>query len=199
MGNSDKITIPFFKRNIEPVGKVALLGFSNNNIFDGDLYDITLGNWDINKNWNLKGKYDTIICTRCSYFCKNLESFFEQSFDSLNEGGHLYVDCGLGDHYRFKNYKVGWLKDGEHEWGHFEGNYLWSTMWSEKFESNPQYARFEKLINKYNYINLKDSIFKECPNVFNIDLQNKFNLIYYDVLINENPLFLLNIMNFGKS
>lgn len=198
MGNSDKVIIPFYKKTVLPNGKTALLGFVNNNIFKGDLYDIALENWDINSDWKLNSRYDTIICTRCSYFCKDLSSFFDKCHSHLNIGGILYVDCGLGDHYRFKKFKVGWVKDGEHEWGHFEGNYLWSTMWCKDFEINSQYINFEKLIKKLNYDNLKSAVFQECPTVFDVDLLNKFYLTNYDVLINESPLFLLNIMKFGK-
>ena len=76
MGNTDCKLIPFYKKHIVANGDVALLGSINNSMFDGDCYDISLGNWDINKKWNLKRKYDTIICTRCSYFCKDLSIFF---------------------------------------------------------------------------------------------------------------------------
>ena len=34
-----------------------------------------MGNWDINTDWELKKKYNTIICTRCAYFAKNPEDF----------------------------------------------------------------------------------------------------------------------------
>ena len=45
----------------------------------------------------------------------------EYCYFAICENRHLqiqeiFLDWGLGDHWRFKNYKVGWFKDGEHEW-----------------------------------------------------------------------------------
>ena len=74
MGRSDPHIMPWYRHHINPEGKVALLGFRNNNVFKGDLYDQHLENWDINSEWELTQKYDTIICTRCAYFAKD-ESF----------------------------------------------------------------------------------------------------------------------------
>ena len=56
MGRSDPYVFNFYKKNIQPKGSTALLGFSNNNLFNGDLYDLSLSNWDINSDWNLKKK-----------------------------------------------------------------------------------------------------------------------------------------------
>ena len=61
MGRSDPHIVPFYKEHIKPEGKVALLGFTSNNIFEGDLYDQQLGNWDINSEWGLPQKYDTMV------------------------------------------------------------------------------------------------------------------------------------------
>ena len=50
------LLINFYKKNIQPKVSTALLGFSNNNLFNGALYDLSLSNWDINSDWNLKKK-----------------------------------------------------------------------------------------------------------------------------------------------
>ena len=134
MGRSDQFLKPFWGKHIKPEGLTALLGFSDNSKFNGDTYDLELGNWDINSDWSLPKKYDTIICTRCAYFAKDLDSFFRKCHESLNEGGLLFVDFGIGDHWRFSDYKVGWIKDGEHEYAYKKDNFLWSCIWDDKFE-----------------------------------------------------------------
>ena len=45
--------------NIKPEGEVALLGFPDNSAFNGDTFDLSLGNWEINSDWSLGKKYDT--------------------------------------------------------------------------------------------------------------------------------------------
>ena len=125
MGASDPIVIPFYKKHIVNIcPPVALLGFTNNNLFDGDLYDRSLGNWDINSEWKLNKKYSTIICTRCAYFSKEPKTFIEKCYNGLDKDGILYVDWGLGDHWRFKNFKVGWVKNGEQEYAYDNNNFL---------------------------------------------------------------------------
>ena len=52
MGRSDKYIFNFYRQNIKPYGKSALLGFVDNSLFEGDLYDLSLGNWQINSDWN---------------------------------------------------------------------------------------------------------------------------------------------------
>ena len=53
MGRSNGTLIPFYQETIKPEGETALLGFADNNIFKGDLYDLSLGNWEINSEWTL--------------------------------------------------------------------------------------------------------------------------------------------------
>ena len=76
MGKTNPILFPIYKSLVVPKGDVALLGFTNNDLFDGDLYDLSLGNWQINSEWKLDKKYDTIICTRCAYFFKKSRRFY---------------------------------------------------------------------------------------------------------------------------
>ena len=75
MGKSNTILTPIYKSLSPNKGKTALLGFTDNSLFEGDLYDLQLKNWDINSKWGLPKKYDNIISIRCPYFSKNPEDF----------------------------------------------------------------------------------------------------------------------------
>lgn len=182
MGRSDPHIYNFYKRNIEPSGTVALLGFTNSNWFKGDLYDLQLGNWNINSEWTLPKKYDTIICLRCAYFCKNPEDFIARCYKNLNEEGRLFVDWGLGDHWRFNNYKIGWLKNGEHEYAYQKDNYLWSTVWDDSFVTNPEYNKFEQRVNKFNYTDVKKAIDEEIPFLCQIKSIKKYFNFRYNII-----------------
>ena len=59
MGKSDPYILSFYRSFIDPAGDTALLGFTNNSWFTGDLYDKSLENWDINSQWELPKKYDS--------------------------------------------------------------------------------------------------------------------------------------------
>ena len=166
----------------DPVGSVALLGFTNNNFFRGDLYDLQLDNWNINSDWQLSKKYDTIICTRCAYFAKDPEVFINRCHNNLNEGGRLYVDWGLGDHWRFKNYKIGWVKNNEQEYAYKEDNFLWSTVWDDSFLEDPQFKIFSQRVKKFGYNDVKEAIFKEVPKVLQLDHIKKYFSISYTMM-----------------
>ena len=182
MGSTDFYIKPWYKEHIEPKGEVALLGFSNNDFFNGDLYDLSLGNWNINDNWSLNKKYDTIICIRCAYFAKHPKNFISKCMDHLKKSGTLYVDWGLGDHWRFENYKIGWIKDGEHEYAYTDDNFLWSTVWSHKFLDDPQFKIFESNVKKFGYNDVKSSIFKEVPRVLNINTIKNFKKVNFNII-----------------
>ena len=133
MGRSDQTLYQqLYYPNISLKGEIALLGFKDNQYFPGDCYDMQLKNWNINSNWELNKKYDTIICLRTAYFAKNPKDFIRRCYEHLNEDGMLYVDWGLGDHWRFENYKIGWVKNGEHEYAYKEDNFLWSAVCGAK-------------------------------------------------------------------
>ena len=179
MGRSDKLLKPFWDKHIEPRGSVALLGFTDNSKFAGDLYDLQLGNWDINSDWTLPKKYDTIICTRSAYFAKNLDSFFQRCYNSIKDNGVIYVDFGLGDHWRFKDYKIGWVKNGEHEYAYQEDNYLWSCVWDDNFIEDEQYRLFSERVKKFGYDNVKRAIFDETPTITHLkDIRKNFDISY---------------------
>ena len=184
MGRSNILLFPFYKKFIKPQGKVALLGFTNNDLFEGDLYDLQSNNWNINSNWELDKKYDTIISLRCPYFSKDPESFIKKCYDSLNKDGRLYADWGLGDHWRFSNYKLGWVKDGEQEYAYAPENYLWSTVWDDSFLEDEQFKLFSNRVKKFGYDDIKKAIFKETPQVLELKIIKKyFNLLYNNITL----------------
>lgn len=179
MGKSDPHLRKFYNEHIAPIGETALLGFTNNSMFNGDLYDLSLGNWDINKDWKLPKKYDTIISLRCPYFAKRPNLFFNKCLASLKDGGRLYLDWGLGDHWRFPNYKIGWVKDkGEHEWAYSEDNFLWSCVWSDLMPFSSEVYKFTTWTARYGYsADLKRHIMEEVPSVFFIDeYRERYNI-----------------------
>ena len=179
MGLSDPHIHSFYNHHIKPKGSVALLGFTDNNFFDGDLYDLQLSNWNINSEWDLPKKYDTIISLRCPYFSKDPEDFIRRCYDNLSDDGVLYADWGLGDHWRFDNYKVGWLKNGEHECAYAPDNFLWSTVWDDDFLNDTNYNLFCQRVEKFGYENVKSSIIEEVPEILQLkDIKKYFNISY---------------------
>ena len=181
MGRSDPHIHNFYTRHINPKGTSALLGFTNNNWFDGDLYDFQLNNWKINDQWKLKKKYDTIICTRTAYFAKDPEDFIKRCYDNLNDGASLYVDWGLGDHWRFDDYKIGWIKDGKQEYAYKDDNFLWSSVWDDSFLENEQFKLFCTRAAKFGYKDVKKAIFQEVPKILEINLIKKYFDISYNI------------------
>lgn len=182
MGKSNSYVFPFYKNTIKPKGAVALLGFADNNLFEGDLYDLSLGNWEINSDWSLPKKYDTIISTRCPYFAKEPELFVKKVYDHLNEGGVAYLDWGLGDHWRFDNYKIGWVKDGEHEYAYKDDNYLWSILWDGNYSKHFHAKDFLQNCKKFGYDDLNEAITKEVPVTLDPSQLNYWSDISVDML-----------------
>ena len=182
MGRSDPHIFNFYNNNIKPKGNTGLLGFSNNNIYQGDLYDLSLSNWNINSEWTLKKKYDTIICTRCAYFAEDPWDFIEKCHEHLNPNGILYVDWGLGDHWRFENYKIGWVKNGEQEYAYKNDNFLWSTVWDEQFLEHEQYKTFCNNATKFGYKDVQEAIRQEVPSILTLEFVRLFFDCEYDIL-----------------
>jgi SAM-dependent methyltransferase len=163
MGKSDKFVKPFYSKNIDVTQPAALLGSTNNDIFDGDLYDLQLDNWNINSDWHLPKRYSTVVCTRCAYFSKDPEKFISRCYDSLVDGGTLYVDWGLGDHWRFPKFRVGWKDSEVHEYAYADDNFLWSALWDKSFLENPSVQKFAEEISKHGYDDIEKAIFDEVP------------------------------------
>jgi len=182
MGHSNSILFPFYRQYVKPEGEVALLGFTNNDLLKGDLYDRQLNNWNINSDWKLDKKYDTIISLRCPYFAKKPEDFIERCYNNLNENGKLYVDWGLGDHWRFEKYKVGWVKDNEQEYAYGDNNYLWSTIWDDSFLEDEQFKLFSNRVKKFDYNDVKKAIYKETPQTLELKIIKKYFDLSYNMI-----------------
>ena len=199
MGISNSIVVPFYKCHINDLkGDVALLGSSDNNMFDGDLYDLGLGNWEINSEWELSKKYNVIICTRCAYFARHPYDFISRCHDSLIEGGRLYVDWGVGDHWRFPKFKVGWYKDEEQEYAYNSTNFLWSMVWHDDFLKNDQCLTFEKEIKRYGYSSLRNAIYQEIPSVLETyHIDQHFKDVKYSFLTIVKPYLQLYVLVAG--
>jgi|TARA_Y100000310_G_scaffold122315_1_gene120977 SAM-dependent methyltransferase len=174
MGKSDPYLKHIYGTMFPNSGEIALLGFTNNDWSYGDLYDLRLGNWDINSDWSLPKKYDAIVSTRCPYFAQDPEDFIRRCHENLKEGGQIFIDWGLGDHWRFEKFKVGWVKDNEHEYAYDKNNYLWSTLWDDRFLDNDQVKLFEQRIKKFGYTDLKQAIYDEVPKVLNLSYVEKY-------------------------
>ena len=209
MGKSDPYVFSWYKKNLPKFDakNIAILGsttegfvrdtYPNSKI---DLFDIQIKNWNINDNdWNINEKsYDLVVCTRCAYFSKNPQEFIRKSKNLLRNHGILFVDWGMGDHWRFKDYKVGWVKNNEHEFAYAPDNFLWSTIWSNNFLKNEQVQIFMQRIKNYGYADLETAIKSECPSIFHLDEKSDLtqSLVKIDALAlwEENPqLYVLSI------
>ena len=182
MGKTNTILEPIYRKYFPTEEPRALLGFTNNSLGEGDLYDIQLGNWDINSKWELPKKYNSIICTRCPYFAKDPKDFIKRCYDNLEKNGEIFLDWGLGDHWRFDNYKIGWVKDGEHEYAYGKDNLLWSAVFDKSFLKNKDYLLYEERVKKFGYNSVEKAIYKEVPEVLELDYIKKYFDISYDLL-----------------
>lgn len=184
MGRSNSTLKPIYNRLIPRRGPTALLGATENylDLNSVDLYDLRLNQWDINSDWKLNKKYNSIISTRCPYFAKNPEEFVRKCYENLNHDGQIFLDWGLGDHWRFENYKVGWVKAGEHESFYEEGNYLWSAVWDDSFIEHPQYTLFQNRVRKFGYEDVKKAVFEEVPSVLQLKTIQRYFDLEYDLL-----------------
>lgn len=153
MGKSDPIIfkeyIRFLNDEEKTYSSVAFLGFNKENQFTKTInattrhfYDLQLNNWNINDDWSLEQQYDLIVCTRCAYFSKNPLLFIEKCKLHLNKNGIALVDWGLGDHWRFENYKIGWVRNGEHEFAYSPDNFLYSCYWNNDLLQDKEIQMF---------------------------------------------------------
>jgi len=195
VGMSNYIVFPFYKKEISVINDpVALLGFTDNNLFSGDLYDKRLNNWEINSDWKLNKKYSTIISTRCPYFAKNPNDFIIKCYESLEKNGRLYVDWGLGDHWRFPIFKVGWVKNNDHEFAYFPDNYLWSFVWDDSFLQDDQFKIFEVAVKSKGYDDIKKAIFDEIPCVLPLKFIERFFVLDYKILTVIKPFLHMYVL-----
>tara|TARA_Y100000593_G_C4297466_1_gene331420 strand:+ start:1455 stop:2108 length:654 start_codon:yes stop_codon:yes gene_type:complete len=169
------------------IGDCCFLGFKPSDSFplnisskSSSFFDLSLGNWNINdKSWNIPDEsFNSIICTRTAYFARDPLSFFKECNRILKKGGFILVDWGIGDHWRFPDYKIGWIdSDDNQEWAYNNDNFLWSFIWNDRFVDHPEYSKFSKWVEKLGYNNVKDAIFKEVPSVLEIsEIFDNFNV-----------------------
>jgi hypothetical protein len=195
MGATDPIIIPFYKKNINNIKPTALLGFRNNNMFCGDLFDLSLDNWDINCDWKINTLYKTIICLRCAYFSKNPEGFMNRCYENLDRGGFLYVDWALGDHWSTDGFSVGWLKNGKHKWAYKENNFLWSTIWDDIFLEDEQCKVFQDNIKNKGYNNLKEAVHEEVPIILQLEkAKSLFRDVTFNIMTTTKPYLQMYVL-----
>jgi SAM-dependent methyltransferase len=151
MGKSDSFIFDEYEKILSGVqaSSVAFLGFSKENEFTRkirapvrDFYDLSLDNWNIKEDWQLRCKYDLIACTRCAYFSDEPAVFVNKCKEHLTKDGHALIDWGLGDHWRFSDYKVGWVRNGEHEHAYGQNNLLSSCYWRDDLVDNENVKAF---------------------------------------------------------
>lgn len=181
MGKSDPFVFKFYRSQIpdQIYQKTAFLGFSGPNSFTDSIqshykhfFDLTLKNWNINDvSWDIQDDYDLVVCTRCPYFSKNPKSFIEKCvlMTQRQQNAIIFLDWGLGDHWRFEKFKIGWLKEGEHEFAYRQDNLLWSCIWKDEFLKNKEFVKFSERVKKFNYFDVKNAVLEEVPSVLNLD------------------------------
>jgi hypothetical protein len=200
VGRSDPLVFEWYadKIRIEPGSRVLFLGQPDHNGFTSRLnvraefMDIKLGNWDINRGLEVKEKFDAIVCTRCAYFSDNPGKFLS---DCREAARSVHIDWGLGDHWRFPKYRVGWRDAHEHEYADYAGrrNFLHSTVWREDFLAHQEVKGFESLIKRFGYTSLKDAVRSEVPEVFT--LSSEWNCSFLTLWPDSPQLYILTSRN----
>lgn len=191
MGKSDSLIFPEYLSllndvlSTKSITSIAFLGFPCENELTRKIrglsfilepkirhfYDLQLGNWDINSDWSLLQKYDLIVCTRTAYFAKNPDVFINKCNDHLKDGGYALIDWGLGDHWRFKQYKVGWVRNDEHEYAYKPDNFLYSCFWNDDLEKDENVNTFWTWVTSepsFGYLfnnELKKVVYDEVPSI----------------------------------
>lgn len=190
MGRSDPLIMPKYidilRRNLPrtSIENVVCLGQPDHNAVSRSIpgrnyafFDRSLGNWDINgEDWPLeKASFDVIVCTRYAYFSASPGKFIGRIRKSLRAGGVALVDWGLGDHWRYPTYRVGWfdIETEEHENAYDDENFLWSCMWRDEWESDPVVSLFWDRVKStrasYARDSLSDVVSREVPCIINYD------------------------------
>ena len=172
MGRSDPHVFNFYvnvlnKKNV--YDSIGFFGFSKPNQFSDWFvaknkcyYDIELDNWNINHfPYDVREKFDLIVCTRVAYFSKDPKMMLTQFKNFLKPDGKILVDWGLGDHWRFQDFAIGWKHHGYQEFAYREKNYLWSSYHSKNLKSKKNYALFEHFCKRFGYDYVESAIDKE--------------------------------------
>lgn len=172
MGKSNQIVFPWYARslprrhfeNVCVLGAVGRDAFTNSIMASRmEFHDITLDGWTIDEPWcNVQGQahYDLIVCTRCAYFSSNPEAFVDRCRRLTSRNGIVFIDWGLGDHWRQVPYLVGWC-DKEHsiaehvEFRTVDGrnhiSRLQSCFWTHALEQHGEARTFRNWIRMHGY------------------------------------------------
>ena len=162
VGKSDPLILPWYANRMVGIKgqRVAFLGQTGHNALSSALlpriatfHDIALKNWDINQEepWEVP-EVDAIVCTRSAYFSENPEMFIRKCISAVRPGGSVFIDWGLGDHWRSRTYMVGWQKEGERVSVVYDRErFLMSTFWMREFESHPEVRKFSDWISQKGY------------------------------------------------
>ena len=181
MGKSDPIVLPWYEARMKSAAgkRVAFLAQPGHNQLSRSLMpteshflDLSLKNWDINQTrpWDIP-EVDAIVCTRGAYFSERPSEFLERCLETVVPGGHVFVDWGLGDHWRFSRFRVGWRDETEHEHAVVGGfkSYLYSAVWNDILEDHPQVLRFKEWISPHGYMGpLGPYVTNEVPSVLQV-------------------------------
>ena len=215
MGKSDPIVFNFYTQILSSLRDlsidIAFLGFSGKNDFVNffrnaniDLYDIQSGEGvkflDINSpQWETDKAYDLVICTRCPYFAQDPTQFITNCQRLCKDHGVVFIDWGLGDHWRFENFKVGWKKDGEQEFSEYndQKHFLHSCYYHPDLELDPHVLKFRKNIVKFGYdlnTSLRSIIEEEVPQI--LEAEDMPNHITYTLSLWEDApqLYIVNLI-----
>ena len=182
MGKSDPIIFSWYKsRSLIPTGgRVLFLGQVKHNDFTSSIdcspefLDISLGNWEINEGPWPEEKFDAVVCTRCAYFAADAQAFVDRCKSMTKPGGVVFIDWGLGDHWRFEKFKVGWRSGEEEESVLFGGrrSALRSAFWHHSLEDHDQVQKFKSWIKMFGYEgSLSEHVLRETPSVSS-DIRN---------------------------
>jgi len=183
VGKSDPYVFSWYKKKLPKIDakNIAILGSTTESFVRDvyhdakiDLFDIQFKNWNINdESWNInKNVYDVVVCTRCAYFSKEPKEFIRKCKELLKDHGVLFLDWGLGDHWRFEKFKVGWIIDSEHEYAQYGDikSFVFSSVWNDDWEDDVEVLLFKENIKKFGYDeNISKILEKEVPSLYNIN------------------------------
>ena len=118
--------------------KVGAFGFTKQPEFLGvecQLFDQELGNWEINSNFpEGEDVYDAIVCTRVAYFAADPLKLIVEFHRLLKPGGRLMIDWGIGDHWRYPKFRMGWKSHPEGPREAAYGYPLMSAIWDDSLD-----------------------------------------------------------------
>lgn len=184
MGKSDPFVFNWYRQQLPATaGAIAFLGFPGPNEFTDTFsapikhyFDLVKG-WDINSTWNiLPGAYDLVICTRCACFSSDPAEFVKKALAITKKGGIFFADWGLGDHWRFPTFKVGWTRAGERERVQYgtHTSMLCSCFWDDSLEQDSNVKAFRQAIGRFGYdynLTVGDIVRQEVPAILRMNSQ----------------------------